>query len=183
MRRTILLMSLLAVVGFGQNLLTNGDFEQDLSIGWTQSGYGVYYMDRQTGYNPDPDYEAFDSLYGYGFGKLNQIVDAPGITLSLDFWAKFELGGGSSSCWPVAAVTVGYYDADNVLLGESRIYYHNEYCTWTPSGTLSLIPITTPDWTLYTLDIAQEISSNLPGVNPGDVAKVGVALWDTTSGG
>ena len=46
-----------AALALGQNLLTNGDFEQDLTVGWTytDSGYGTHYADRQTGYQPDPD--------------------------------------------------------------------------------------------------------------------------------
>jgi hypothetical protein len=183
MRNTILLVSLLAVIGFGQNLLTNGDFEQDLSVGWSRDTYGVTYIGRDVGYQPDPDYEAFDSLWYYGWSRLYQTVDVPGVTLVLEFWAKFDIYGASSSCWPVASVNLSYLDASNNVLGETRVYYHDQYCTWIPTGTLSLIEVTNPDWNQYTIDVAQELSANLPGVNPGDVSKVTVALSDTTAGG
>jgi hypothetical protein len=183
MRKTILLMTLLAVLGFSQNLLTNGDFEQDLSSGWTSETSGSVTINRNAGYQPDPDFEAMESLYSLGWGRLNQTVDVPGITLTLDFWAKFEIYGNSSTCWPVAAVTLSYLDAMNSKLGETRVYCHDQYCTWTNTPTLSLIEVTNPDWTHYTLDVAQEVSSNLPGVNPGDVSKVTVSLFDTTAGG
>jgi hypothetical protein len=183
MRKAVLLLPLLLAFGLSQNLLTNGDFEQELTTGWTQNVYGVVTIDRGTDYQPDPDFEAKDSLYAYGWGKLSQIVDAPGIQLALSFWARFEIGAGSSTCWPVACVTVGYYDAANVLLGETRFYYHNSYCTWVPSSTLSLIEVTNPDWTQYNLDIAQELTQHLPGIAPGQVSRVEIALYDTTSGG
>ncbi len=183
MKKTVLLVSLLLAVAFSQELLTNGNFEQDLSIGWSRDTYGMTYIARDTTYRPAPGYAALDSLYGYGWSRLNQTVDVPGILLALQFWAKFEIAGTSSSCWPVAAVTLSYLDASDNLLGETRIYDHNQYCTWAPGPTLSLIEVTNPDWTEYNLDVAQEISANLPGVNPGDISKVRVSLSDTTAGG
>ncbi|MEO0216642.1 MAG: hypothetical protein ABIL14_06470 [candidate division WOR-3 bacterium] len=39
-----------------QNLITNGDFEQDISVEWTKDTSGYYiYIDRATNYEPDPD--------------------------------------------------------------------------------------------------------------------------------
>jgi hypothetical protein len=180
------LLPLVAALAIGQNLLVNGDFEQDLTVGWTTttggSGYGL--STRSTGYDPDPDYEAMDSLYaGAGWRLCSQTVDAPGVMLNLEFWAKFAIGGGSSTCWPVACITVGYLDAADNQLGETRFYYHNSYCTWVPSATLSLHEVTNPDWSQYDMNVADELSANLPGVNPGDVAKIRVGLYNYTAGG
>jgi hypothetical protein len=186
MKKFVILVPMLLAFAFGQNFLTNGDFEQDLSVGWvqTQGGYSTVTVDRATGYQPDPDYEARDSICsGSGWSRLSQVVDAPGTRLILSFSGKFAIYGASSSCWPVAYVAVSYYDGSDALLGESRIYHHDSYCTWTPSSTLSLIEVTNPDWTDYSLDIAQELSEHLPGVNPGDISKIGIAISDTTAGG
>ncbi|MBM3322646.1 hypothetical protein FJY69_04130 [candidate division WOR-3 bacterium] len=182
----LLLVPALLGLAAGQNLLVNGDFEQLLTTGWTAtqggSGYGV--TDRQTHYHPDPDYEARDSLYaGAGWRRLAQRVNVSSVVLDVSFWAKFQIGGGSSTCWPVACVVVGYYNATNTLLGETRFYYHNSYCTWTSSSTLHLIEVTNPDWTRYSFNVAEELAQNLPGVNPAQVQRVEVALFDTTSGG
>ncbi|MEO0085039.1 MAG: hypothetical protein ABIK37_00220, partial [candidate division WOR-3 bacterium] len=107
---------------------------------------------------------------------------APGVMLELSFWAKFEEGGGSSTCWPAACFQVCYYDVSDVMLGETR-YYYATYANWVPSPTLSLYRITNPDWAEYTLNIADEISANLPGVNPDDVARIEVALYSYTYSG
>jgi hypothetical protein len=187
MKKTVLVLSLLlAAVAFGQELLTNGDFEQELSVGWVvdTGGYGLWTFDRDTLYQPDPDFEARESLYsGSGICRLSQTVDVPGPTLHLSFSAAFAIGGTSSTCWPVAGVWVGYKDSDGNLLGQTRFYYHNEYCTWTSTSTIHLIEVTNPDWNQYELDVADEIGNYLPGVNPGDVAQLEVALVDTTAGG
>ena len=184
--KALLLVLLALGLAFGQNLLTNGDFEQDLSVGWVQdtNGYGYWTVARDTTYQPDPDYEAMDSLYsGSGICKLSQTVDVPGPALHLSFSASFGIGAGSSSCWPVAYVEVGYLDSDGSRLGETRFYYHNSYCTWTATSNLSLIEVTDPAWHDYELDVADELSLHLPGVDPGDVSRIEVALVDTTSGG
>jgi hypothetical protein len=186
MRRMMMLLPLLLVVGFGQQLLTNGGFEQDLSVGWIQelSGGGTQQIARDANYCPDLDMEAMAyQNAGPGWVRLSQMVDVPGVAVTLSFQAKFEIYGASSTCWPVAAVVVGYYDANSALLGETRYYCHDQYCNWTPSGRLSLINITAPDWLTYNLDVAQEVSENLPDVDPGAVSKVAIALYDTTAGG
>lgn len=183
MKKTVLLVSLLLAVAFSQELLTNGNFEQDVSVGWTAETSGAVTINRDVGYQPDPDFEAMDSLYGFGWGRLNQTVDVPGITLALQFWAKFDVYGTSSTCWPVSAVTLSYLDAVGNKLGETRVYDHDQYCTWVNTPTLSLIEVTNPDWNQYTLDVVEEVTSHLPGVNPGDISKVTVSLFDTTAGG
>jgi hypothetical protein len=184
--KVLLLVTAALGLTFGQNLLVNGDFEQELAVGWVQdtAGYGYKTFGRDTAYQPDPDFEALDSLYsGNGISKLGQIVDVPGPALHLSFSANFGIGGGSSTCWPVACVAVGYLDSDGNRLGETRFYYHDSYCTWTPTSTFSLIEVTDPAWNQYELDVADELSLHLPGVDPGDVSRVEVALLDTTAGG
>ncbi len=183
--RLLLLIPILFGLVLGQNLLENGDFEQPLSVGWTQTqgGVGTHTIDRGTGHQPDPDYEAYVKQYdGEGWTKLSQVVDVAGPDLGLSFWAQFGFEC-PSTCWPVATVCVEYYDNTDAIVGETRFYYHDFQCEWTRTPTLNLIDITNPDWNQYDLDIRQEIEDNLPGVNPEDVAKIGVALYDYTSGG
>lgn len=178
MKKTVLVLPMLLALGFGQELLQNGDFEQELTVGWTytDSGYGTHWAARDPGYQPDPDYEAQTYQYDNpGWARLAQVVDVPGTVLQLSFWAKFEQTGGTSSCWPAACLCVTYYDAGMARLGETR-YVYSTYANWVPSPTLSLVRVSMPDWTNYTLDIADELATNLPGVNPGDVARIEVAL-------
>jgi hypothetical protein len=184
-KRLLLIPAVLSLAA-GQNLLVNGDFEQPLTTGWalTTGGSGYGATDRQTDYHPDPDYEARDSLYsGPGCRRLAQRVSVSSTWLDVSFWAKFEIGGGSSTCWPVASVVVGYYDAVDAWLGETRFYYHNEYCNWTSSGTMHLVEVTDPAWRQYSFNVSEELAANLPGVDPDDVRRVEVALFDTTAGG
>jgi hypothetical protein len=184
--KSLLLIPFLALgLAFSQELLINGDFEQELAVGWTRtdSGYGTHQVLRGTEYQPDPDFEAW--VYQYdnpGWTRLSQLVPVPGVALQLSFWAKFSESGGSSTCWPAACFQVCYYDNDTNLLGETR-YYLSTYATWIPSPVLSLYRISSRDWNRYELNIADELTNNLPGVDPTAVAFVEVALWSYTYSG
>ncbi len=185
MQKTILLLPLLLAVAGGQNLLTNGDFEQPLTVGWTftYGGTGTPSADRSTTYHPDPDYEAMTRQYDNpGWARLGQTVMVPGPLVQLEFWASFAESGGVSTCWPAACFSVCYYDLASNLLGETR-YYYSTYANWVPSPTLSLYRITNPAWQRYTLNVVDEVSQNLPGVNPGDIAQIEVALYSYTYSG
>lgn len=176
------------LVGFvaGQNLLDNGDFEQVLSTGWTtsQGGLGSHIVERLTYPDPDPDYEAHVRQYdGSGFTKLLQLVDVAGPDLEFSFWASWNYGNGSSTCWPVASVFLEYYDHRGLWMGETRWYYHSVYCNWQSASNRNLINISDPGWMQYTLNVQQELEDNLPGVNAANIRKVGVALYSYTSGG
>lgn len=169
---------------FAQELLTNGDFEQELTVGWVQSygGTGTPTFARDTFYQPDPDYEAYIRQYDNpGWTRLSQKVDVPGINLILSFWAYFNQSG-ETTCWPAACFQVCYYNINDSLLGETR-YYYCPLDPWTPTPNFHPIRITNPQWNQYFLNIAEELNQNLPGVNPGDVAKVEVALYAYTYSG
>lgn len=183
--KLLCMLWLAAALAVGQNLLVNGNFEQELTVGWTyaDSGYGTHFADRQTYHHPDPDFEAQTYQYDNpGWARLAQSVDVPGVLVQLSFQASFAESGGTSTCWPAACFQVCYRDAGGNLLGETR-YYYSTYANWTPSPTLSLYRITDPAWSQYTLNIADEVSTNLPGVDPGAVARVEVALLSYTYSG
>ena len=182
--KLLLLFPAVLSLALAQNLLTNGDFEQDLSVGWTiaNEGSGTQTCDRSVTYHPDPDYEAMAYQYDNpGAAQITQTVDVPGVQLHVSFWAKFEQSG-ETSCWPAACFRVCYYDATSTLLGETR-YYHAALEAWSPSATFHPIRISTPDWTEYEFDVVTELANNLPGVNPAQVARVGVALYAYTYSG
>ncbi len=187
MRKLIVLLPLVVLAsGLGQNLLENPGFELPLENGWvlTQGGAGFRVVERGIYYHPDSDYEAYvHHSSGPGWTRLGQTVDVVGVDLDLSFWAMFELWAGSPSCWPVASVVVGYRDAGGALLGDTRFYYHNAQCTWTSTSTCHLIEVLDPDWREYRLNVADEMRQHLPGVDPGEVWRVEVALYDFTSGG
>ena len=179
-------MILLSIAGllFAGDFITNGDFELPLTIGWQQGSSGSsIIIDRATNYDPDGDYEV--QVYkgaGSGYARLFQAVDIP-IT-DCDFSANLKIyaydNNADTLCWAAAAMFVEYYNASGSLLGTTRICMKTTPCPWTNSSTCHLIIVPDSLWHSYSFNIEDELT-NLSGVNPVNVAKIGVALYDTTA--
>lgn len=170
---------------FAQGLLTNGDFEQDLTIGWLQAQSGSYiYIDRATTYDGDPDYEAkvHKDYAGTGYATLYQAVDVPSTDLTFSCNAKIWAydNDADTLTWAGAAVKIMYLNSSGGLLGETRICDFTAPGTWQSSSTRHLIMVSDSLWHNYVLNINDEITNNLPGVNPAQVARIQIALHDTT---
>ncbi len=188
MKRVLALELVLALAtgAFG-DLLVNGSFEQPLDVGWTQRSEGSVGESRfewtDTMGQPVPGHAARVWRYLASFASLSQTVDVSGPDLQFEMDGRLSIGGGSSTCWPVAAIILRYTDAAGVSLGNSRIYLHNQYSTWVSNDTQHLIDITSPGaWTRYSLDVRNEITQNLPGINPDAVRKVTVDLFGFDNG-
>lgn len=176
MRRYLILL-LLAALGSASVLITNGDFEQDLSVGWTQTIYGAAAsIIRGTGYDPDPDYEVY--VYkgtGTGYAKLHQTAYIP--TTDLEFAASLKLYGSSNSttCWAAGALIIAYLDDVGDLLGESIICYKTSACPWVNTATRHVVAVTDSFWHDYSFNIDTELT-NLSGVDPGDIRRIQITL-------
>lgn len=163
------------------NLLTNGDFEQPLDVGWQQDTDmlgGTYSFDRWDSLGqPTPGYAAHVYKALAYYAALKQTVPVPDANLAVSFDARFRINSASLSCWPVATVIVRYLDNSGVELGNTKFYSHDEYCTWANSDTAHLIDATLlVGWHSYQLDVPQEITGHLPGVNPSLVRQVMIEL-------
>jgi hypothetical protein len=184
---TVLFMTLALPAAAGE-LLVNGDFEQPLDVGWTdtvQLEAGTYFFGHaDTLGQPSPGFAAVVHKELARYAALRQTVDVPDVDFVLSFDARLEIGGGSSTCWPVASVWVRYADAAGLELGNTRICRSSVYSTWAKSDTVSIIEIAdTPGaWNHYSLDLAQELADHLAGINPADVKKVTIDLFAYDNG-
>ena len=165
---------------FASNYITNGDFEQVQSVGWTQSSYGSATITRGTAYDPDPDYEIY--LYKAsgttGHATLQQTVDIPTTHIDFKVTAKLWAWDNYSGAWAGAAVVVGYLNASNQLLGDTKICMFSYDCPWTNSPTCHIMQIYDSLWHDYEFNIHEELA-NLPGVDAAEVAKIRVTLVDS----
>ena len=168
--------------------LVNGDFEQSLDVGWTdtvESSAGSFAFSREDTFGqPTPGYAAKVYKYLAKYASLRQTVDVPNVDLTLNFDARLKIGGGSSTCWPVASLWIRYADASGLELGNTRICRSSVYSTWTKSDTVNIIEITdtTGAWHNYTLNLRDELATNLPGINADNVKKITVDLFAYDNG-
>ncbi len=169
-------------------LLVNGDFEQPFEFGWVDTAnneVGSSSFERADTFGqPSPGYAAKVYKMLARYASLNQSLDVPDANLTLSLDARLKIGGGSSTCWPVASIWVRYANASGLELGNTRICRSSEYSTWKKSDTVSLIeiPDTTGAWHNYSLDLMQELTTNLPGINPADVKKITIDLFAYDNG-
>lgn len=174
----------LAVLGSASVLITNGDFEQDLSVGWTETinGSNTSIL-RQTNYDPDPDYEAY--VYkgtGDGYAKLAQTAHVPTTDLQFSVSVKLMASSNSTTCWAGAAFVLTYMDNSGEILGTTMICRMSSASTWTNSPTRHLIVAADTNWNDYAFNINAEMD-NLPGINPVDVARIEVSLYGFADSG
>ena len=168
--------------------LVNGDFEQPLNVGWIDTAnveVGTYSFERSDTFGqPSPGYAAKAYKMLARYASIRQTVDVPDVNLTLNLDARLKIGGGSSTCWPVASVWARYADSSGLELGNTRIYLHNQYCTWAKSDTVSLIQVsdTTGAWNHYTLNLKQELAGHLAGINPDAVKKITIDLFAYDNG-
>ncbi len=160
------------------NLVVNGEFEQDLTSGWTESVVGGGIIDRATQYQPDPDYEV--QVYKYsssGSVSLLQNVDIDNTDIDFTCSARMYALDNTVGDWAATAVGLVYLNDANSVLGETRIYRPSDGdCPWVDTPRLHLIYVPDESWHDYTFNIHDELQ-NLPIIDPNNVAKIQVVLY------
>ena len=184
---TALICLTMAASAVAENLLTNGDFEQPLSVGWVEdvnSIAGDYVIERADNLGqPEPGFAARSYKYLAYHASLSQTVEVADVDLVLTFDGKLHISGGSSTCWPAAAFIVSYLDAADVTLGRTLFLVQSPYSNWVESDSVHFIEPAAPDvWDQFELNIAEELTGNLPAVPAADVAKIKVDLFAYDNG-
>ncbi len=178
-----LLMGLMLTshLGVAGALLTNGDFEQELNIGWHMSPIGANdSIIRNTNYDPDPDYEVnVHKGTGTGWVRLSQTVYVPSTDLKFACNANFYAYAASPDHWAASAIIIYYLNEVDSIMGQTRICRFTNGCPWQNSPTLHLIPAPENSWDNYAGNIDSELI-NLTGVDPLAIRKIEIALFDTT---
>ena len=176
--KTLLVLVMLISISTASNYIDNGDFEQVLTVGWTQimAGGGTT-INRGTTYHPDPDYEVYmyKATGTTGYAQLWQIADIPTCNIDLSFSAKLYAWDNYSGAWAGAAVVIEYLDNSNISLGETRICRWSYDCPWTNAGDCHIIQVADSNWNDYNFNILDELD-NVPAVNPNEVAKIKITL-------
>ena len=179
MRCAICLLAIVMLAGTqvsALELVVNGQFEQDLSLGWNQSVAGTGALaNRGTTYHPDDDYEGHCyKPTGSGYGSLEQTIPIPSTDLEFSVDAEFY-SMATSSAWAVSAVLISYLDESGFALGKTAICAPTANCPWTGSKRFHMIPAAVNVWETYSFNVANELG-NLSGVDPAAVKKIGVEL-------
>jgi len=189
-RKSVLVALCFLTTARAGDWIMNGDFEQKLCTGWSvyKSGPEII-IERMTNYDPDPDYEvqAYKGSAGgngsNGYIRIFQIINIPA-TDDFEFSANLKLyaydNNADSLTYAASALIIGYYNGVGDVLGETRICQFTDPCPWQNTATCHLIYVNDSLWHSYNFNLNGELG-NLPGVNPSEVKKIGIALYDTTA--
>ncbi|MGQ9535417.1 MAG: hypothetical protein ACUVTF_09365 [bacterium] len=154
--KLFLILVIFFAFGSGGNWLTNGDFEQDLSMGWNAfHGGSSVYIDRATTYETDPDYELrLEKGSGNGFANLSQVIDIT-IPSEFNFSIKAKLyaydNNADTLTYAGAAIRVIYRNVSGTFLGETKICQFTAPCPWKNIPTCHLIIASDSLWHTYSL--------------------------------
>jgi hypothetical protein len=182
---TCILAMLLCGMASARELLVNGDFEDPARTTWrwdtfgNASDTGDCHLWQSYYYEPDLDREVCVHKTLHQWAMLSQTVDVPNTNLNFSASAKLfaKTERPDTGYYACANVIVSYLDANDSVLGETRIYVHTGGCDWKSTSVLHLI--NAPDstqWHNYAFNVDNELN-NLPGVNRADVTKIRVGLW------
>jgi hypothetical protein len=160
------------------NFVVNGDFEDPLSTGWSQRINGTNgTITRGTGYDPDPDYEAYvRKVSPSGNAELYQIFDVQTMDMELSANLKLYAYDTGSSDWAGAALILTYLDVNEGPLGGTYIAMQSSAPQWVNSSTKHVYTVSNTNWNYYAFNIDDEFAY-LPDINKEDVAKIKVSLY------
>ncbi len=159
----------LAVAATPLEMITNGDFEQELAIGWIErTGATSATITRTTTADPDPDYEV-QLIVDNGVGALELVQRCPVPDLDLSVSVKLSArADGTSGAWSVAGVRLTYRDRTLSTLGTTAIVVPSVDCPWVSTSTFHLITAQPGIWETFSFALSDELL-NLPDVDPAAI--------------
>jgi len=160
--------------------LANGDFSRPLTQGWATQAENVI-----GGHSITATKENGAVVRKELCGKATLVQDVLLKTTELRFStrARFSCQATKPDYYSTASVLLGFLDGDGKQLSETRIYYAAGTPPWKASNTLHLIAVAdTGKWQDYSLDLGQELRSNLKGVDATKVKRLRVSLESFCSG-
>jgi hypothetical protein len=157
--------------------VVNGDFEQELEVGWQQLDEATNAaIARNADLDDDPDQE-LGLRFNNGVGEISvwQRFAIPNTDLDIATTIRAR-ASGSGGAWVAAGFRLGYLDRNMVVLGRTFIGRMSSDCPWFGSPTLHLVTSAHDEWEQYSFNLNDELA-NLPGVDPSEVAYLEVEVF------
>lgn len=164
-------------------LLVNGDFSQDWTVGWERVIKNAVSGTETVSSNG----KVRMRLNGIGDIQLSQYVEVSSLD-GLKFRAKFKpqsiehlYGIGYAA---VVFVGIGYQDKEGEQLGYTMVYDLNCFCVDLPGAqgllkdtpTAHYIRVGDNVWTTGEIQIMRELQDHLPGIDPKKIAILDISL-------
>jgi hypothetical protein len=164
-------------------LLTNGDFEQDLAENWTveMAGSSTFAV-RATSLDGDPDYEVLSQKgTGNGHVKVYQVIPIPSTDLNFTVTTKLQADISTLGPWAAAGMLIYYEDRLGNILGTTCIVWKTPDCPWEETDEFHIIEAPNQDWNDYSFSLEEELA-HFPGLDREEVKQIRISLSAVVSG-
>lgn len=160
--------------------LVNGDFAKPLAQGWASQANDIIGEHSITATQGDGAVVVKEMC---GNAALVQDVKLATTNLVFSTRARFTCQATNPTYYATASVLLGFLDSDGKLLGETRIYSAAGRPPWKASNTLHLVAVAdTGKWQDYSLNLGEELGTNLKGVDAAKVKRLRISLESFCSG-
>jgi hypothetical protein len=160
--------------------LANGDFSKPLSQGWAITANDIV---GEHDITATPESGAVLVKQMCGNATLAQDIKLKTTNLVFSTRARFSAQVTKPDYYATASVLLGFLDSDGKQLGETRIYSAAGTPPWKASNTLHVIAVAdTGKWQDYSLNLGEELRTNLKGVDAAKVKRLRVSLESFCSG-
>jgi hypothetical protein len=156
------------------DVLLNGDFEQELNIGWQTSSNDYTGSSEITRNQVEKNHYAHLIKDLCGYAELSQIINLD--NLNQDLSARLNLNATSNRAGynATAAFILSFLDKENKVLAETQIAYSTDQLTNTP------VPYSYPakpaEWKTYTLNLKDELDKHFSKVDVSKIKKLKITL-------
>lgn len=160
--------------------LANGDFSKPLSRGWAIIANDLA-GDHDITTTPESDAVIVKQMCGNA--ALVQDVMLKSVDMVFSTRVRLRADATKPTYYSAASVLLGFLDSDGKQLGETRVYSAAGTPPWKASNTLHLVVVAdTGKWQDYSLNLGEELSTNLKGVDAAKVKRLRVNLESFCSG-
>lgn len=155
-------------------VLLNGDFEQELNIGWQTSG------DDYSGSSEITRNQVENNHYAYlmkdlcGYAELSQIVKLDNLNQNLSVRLNLNATTNRAGYNATAAFCISFLDKDNKVLAETQIAFRTDKLANNP------IPYSYPtkpgEWKTHTLNLKDELAKHFSKIDVSRIKKLKITL-------
>lgn len=156
------------------DVLLNGDFEEELSIGWQISSKDYAGSSEINRDKIEKNHFAHLQKDWGGYAELSQILKLDNLNQNLSFRLNLNATSNREGYSATSAFILGFLDKNNKITSEIRIAYSTSQLT--NSSILYNYPTKPAEWKVYTLNLKDELDKHFSKIDVSKIKKLKITL-------
>ena len=155
--------------------LLNGDFEQELKVGW-QASSKDYAGSSEINRDKMQKNNIAHLLKDWGgYAELSQIINLGNLNQSLSVRLNLNSTSNREGYTATSAFILSFLNKENKVLAEIRIAYSTDKLINSP--VLYNYPMAPAEWKTHTLNLKDEFTKHFPKVDVNKIKKLKIAMY------